>query len=283
MNSAEFFATARERYHIKIRKERGDPWPWSNDPVFQTWFFCNVRREDDKNTIWYRKNIREPLNGNHEKTVRGSLIFRWFNKIETVELIKDLILGTWDFEEAYTRLQDIHPIVTGAYIILGTQGLPKLEGVLDCIGNSLSKIPGIVSEITSAEPCTLKGAWEALRQINYLGPFMAYEVVTDLRWTQLLDQAVDIFTWANAGPGCTHGLGRVVTGNSRQYNRGSKDGQVEMVDQMQRLLDLSTNPDFWPADWPQWEMREVEHWLCEYDKYCRGREGERLKRRYRLR
>ncbi|GAF76676.1 unnamed protein product [marine sediment metagenome] len=30
----------------------------------------------------------------------------------------------------------------------------------------------------------------------------------------------------------------------------------------------------WPDDWPLWEMREVEHTLCEFDKYERVRLGE---------
>jgi hypothetical protein len=46
---------------------------------------------------------------------------------------------------------------------------------------------------------------------------------------------------------------------------------------MQELL-AQANEE-WPEAWRPWEMREVEHWLCEYDKWRRGMGGQRLKRR----
>ena len=53
-----------------------------------------------------------------------------------------------------------------------------------------------------------------------------------------------------------------------------------MRDLMQELLTMSQHEDYWPQDWMPWEMREVEHWSCEFAKYENGRGGERLKRRY---
>jgi len=38
-----------------------------------------------------------------------------------------------------------------------------------------------------------------------------------------------------------------------------------------------------PLHWElpgRWEMREVEHWLCEYDKYRRAASGKRMKRKF---
>jgi len=46
------FIVERER----IRKERGDPWPWSRDPVLRNFPFCCIRREHDATTIWLYKN-----------------------------------------------------------------------------------------------------------------------------------------------------------------------------------------------------------------------------------
>src|SRR3954463_360699 len=122
-----YFGTARERYQIKLNREAGKPWPWTQDKQFRQWRFCHVHREDDKTTVWFRENIRDPLSAraNEEvcaenypiwllKIVRATVAFRWFNRIETGEIIKDLLIGKWDSAEAEHRLAGVSPVVTGA-------------------------------------------------------------------------------------------------------------------------------------------------------------------------
>jgi hypothetical protein len=58
------FYWVREREEIRKRKEMGlDPSSWTVDPILSTYRFCNVRREDDRGTVWIRKHIREPFAG----------------------------------------------------------------------------------------------------------------------------------------------------------------------------------------------------------------------------
>jgi hypothetical protein len=286
-----YFGTARERYSIKLRKEACEPRPWTNDRQLQQWRFCNVHREDDKTTVWFRNHIRDPLSKladqetNYNwvslrllKIVRSTIAFRWFNRIESMEIIQDILLGKWDAAEVERRLEGINPIVTGAYIIKGCDGYPKLQGVLKCIEEAFPQLPPMVDRWL-AEP-SLETAWKDLKTINYLGGFMAYEVVSDLRWTPVLNEAPDIMTWCNAGPGCARGLSWVMDGKSGRFNTGPSH-QREMLPIMQHILDLSRDTQYWPQDWPKWEMREVEHWSCEFDKYCRARTGESMKRKYR--
>ena len=258
---------------------------WTRDEIFKTWYFCNVNREDDKTTAWFRENVRYayPEVGGLIGAVQGTIIYRWFNQIQVGEILKRMLLNPedWSSQAARIMLKDVKPVVNGAYIILGQQGLPKLEGVLACIDDAIPMIPKIVEKWTN-NGVTLQSAWADLKTINYLGPFMSYEVVTDLRHVWPLTNAKDIMTWANAGPGCARGLGRVVNGDCRLFNRGSKEDQSVMVEQMKQLLEMSKDSTFWPYNHLyRWEMRTVEHWACEYHKYCNAVEGERLKRRYR--
>jgi hypothetical protein len=37
-----------ERETIRLRRESGQPRPWTDDPILAAWSFCNVRREDDR-------------------------------------------------------------------------------------------------------------------------------------------------------------------------------------------------------------------------------------------
>jgi hypothetical protein len=270
----EFFATAREREQIRLRRVAGET-HLTDDPIFQQWRFCNVRREDDKTTVWFRENVRSKLSG--LPVIEATVAFRWFNRIEVGERIVDLLLNItngWDRDEARNRLENVRPVTNGAYIVSSPTGFSKLDGVLQMIDDSFDMLEGLSDDWGPS----LEEAHRSLLEIPFMGRFIAYEVVTDLRWTDVLQHADDINTWASAGPGCARGLGRVVADDPRLYNYGTNGGQSQMLGLMREILDRSRKE--WPASWPRWEMREVEHWLCEFDKYERARNGERLKRRF---
>lgn len=268
----EYFSTARERYRIKLKREAGELWPWTIDPIFKEWSFCNVHREDDRTTIWFREHVRKHLDG--VKAAKATFIFRWFNRITTGEKIIDLLLGKWDTEEARRRLKFVSPIITGAYMLRTPPGMDKLDGVLYCIDQGLPIIEGMPWERYS----TLREPWEFLvENLYYVGAFMSYEIITDLRHTSVLAGAEDTLTWANAGPGCTKGLSLVA---DEQFHKNSSEDQVEMNNLMLQLLDYSSYDRYWPIEYEEWEMREVEHWACEYLKYNKAKRGFRLKRRY---
>lgn len=279
IGTKQFFSTARERYNIMLLRAIGENPPWTIDPIFQEWRFCNVRREDDKTTVWFRNNIREHC-GRTLQVVQACLIFRWFNRISTGNMIKDmLIAGEWNGDKAHEMLKDQHPLVTGAYMIKTVTGMNKLEGILDTIDEALPLLPDLVSRWGNS----LEEAWKSLKTLPFMGPFMSYEVISDLRWTPVLFGAQDIMTWANPGPGCTRGVARVVYGEDfrGKLNRGSEIDRLYMLTVMKQLLLQSQLSQFWPSTWPAWEMREVEHWLCEFDKYKRVESGDNLKRRFR--
>lgn len=277
-NAAHFFETARERYQIKLRRDAGQSFPWTQDKIFQTWRFCNVHREHDKTTTWLREQVRIPLrNADNLKIVFATVAFRWFNRISTGERIRDLLIGEWDAEEARRRLVGVSPVVTGAYMIKSPDGMSKLDGVLWCIENARKNyLPRFVPSWGSS----LHDAWDDLRHVEFLAGFLSYEVITDLRWTKVLSGAHDIMTWTNAGPGCARGLGWVVDGNPYQFNRHSPAHQETMLGIMQELLRMSQSEEFWPRGWASWDMREPEMWACEYDKYMRAKRGDSMKRRF---
>jgi hypothetical protein len=270
----EFFATARERYRIRLRRDAGDSAPWTDDPVFRDWRFCNVHREHDKTTEWFRREVRSHLVG--LPVVEATVIFRFFNLISTGDRIKDLLLNSWDSQEARRRLDGVSPLVTGAYQIKTVSGLNKLEGALQAIDAARP----LLARMTPRWGRSLRGAWRDLQEVHHLGPFMAYEVVSDLRWTTVLEEATDINTWACAGPGATEGLGLVVWNDRGAYKRHSDQDQLTMRDVMVELLAMSRDDVYWPQEWQRWELREAEHWACEFAKYETGRLGGKLKRRF---
>ena len=282
-----FFAYARERHtiHLKRSTTRRPP-PWTSDPILQEYKFTNVFRELDRVTDWYRRSVRDKLSMDR-RVLLATVVFRWFNRPEVGEALflqGDLMskqAAFFQFAEdgdvdhlrrAILAYCGKGPYVTGAYTIntIGAGiGKSKLEGVLALIDQWSKE-----HDWEQAAHAMLKRNWSMEEfcewaRGNCMGGFMCYEVACDLRWTTYLRQAPDILGWANPGPGALRGLNRVAD----RYTKSTQP-DAHSIAEMVYLLRRSRQPELWPADWPRWEMREVEHTLCEFDKYERVRLGE---------
>ncbi len=295
MNPAPFFRFAEKRHRIYINREQGFPSPWTDDPVLHQYRFTNVYRELDAVTVWFRENVRGPMRDDLS-VLLATVLFRWFNRIPTGEAIFlqktlggetpwEILLenGPVSFKVVSDAIRSYcgkGPYVTGAYIITSPQGYNKVDGVLKCIDWFMTqeheisgkKNEGVLGFREAAkfmrdDNVSLEQAWEWLRKFHFMGDFMAYEVVTDLRHTSLLDKAPDIMTWANPGPGAMRGLNRL-HGRPLNKNQPKHVFNCEMRDLLEKSL------KFWPKEWPPMEMREIEHTLCEFDKYERARLGQ---------
>lgn len=261
----DFFYYAQERYRIKLARDAGKPAPWTQDRVLQEFRFCHVFREDDKTTQWFARQVRSQIE-DPLQLVFATIAFRWFNRIETGQLITPWLLGRWNSNKVRAVLKGVQPVVTGAYMITSPPGLKKMEGIVHNIEQVQTSTLRLVAAST-----TLQQAHGFLRQVPYLGTFHSYEIVCDLYHTPVLAGAPDINTWCNPGPGCKRGL---------QWVADEPVLGKKMLPMMAELLRMAGYDEHWPDEWPRWDMRTVEHTLCEYDKWRRGHTGQRLKRRY---
>lgn len=279
-NIIKFFALARERYSILLRRRAGEPRPWTNDPIFQNNRFCCVHREDDRATIWLRENIRDKLRNEPKEVLAAIMAFRWFNKIETGEKILPFLLSEWDSVKVYNKLQNVKPIVTGAYIIKTPDGMTKLKGVLWCIDQFLENMKKGMFDPILAGAASMETACSVLQESPYLGRFMAGQIAADARFTALLDKAPDLLKWAQPGPGSTRGIGRVFFNDPDKFKYGSAKDEKEAIELIQVLLERSQHEQYWPKDWPSFEMQDIQNWNCEYSKYCTAEEGGNMKRKF---
>ncbi len=294
MSPEHFFDYSRRRHQVYLDRRDGKPAPWTDDPVMANTRFTNIFRELDRVTVWFRQQVRDPLR-NSEWVVPATVIFRWFNRIETGEAIAPMLREErFDPAEAEALIRAAipkGPWVTGSYMVCsGRNNGDKLQGMLDFCRRFLDwwraegyawwyHTPGIGAN----RPC-LREAHEVLVPRPGLSGFTAYEVVTDLRWTDAVNPH-DRLYWAHAGPGATRGGSRVLGKPVDHLRQESKHDQETLRQLMTHLLALSRSARYWPQgdpDWPLWEMREVEHTLCEFDKYERVRRDQgRAKNRFR--
>jgi hypothetical protein len=282
----DFFRYSRERHNVYLQRRNGDPAPWTEDPVMNCTSFTNIFRELDRVTIWFRQNIRDRLS-NTRHIVPWTTYFRWFNRITTGEVlvrylnVQDPGCAPFDRSLLEEMIRDEipkGPWVTGAYMVCSGFGNgDKLTGMLNfCqLFDDWWSTTGqyeFYNDLNEPQ-LTMQEAHKLLVPRMGLSGFTAYEVVTDLRYTGAIDPR-DRNKWAHAGPGATRGGSRVEFGEPYLWSQGNRQHQACLVELMQELLRMSRKVEWWPQndpDWPRWEMRDVEHTLCEFDKYERVR------------
>jgi len=300
-------AFMKARHDIYLDRKAGKPGPWTADPVLRDGRFCNIFRELDTVTIWIDQNIRQPY-ADHPHLWFMLAIARYINWPDTLRYLMDEAEpGTWPDEEGFEpakltkALEDYaaagNKVYTGAYMIRAESDPSKewyswtkhryiAEIVLGRLWEDreewqrmLETTPGVLRAFNRLET-----VWEKFQQRRYIGwgPFMAYEVVTDLRHTRYLRNAPDIWTWANAGPGAIRGLNRLY-GRDLAAKPRPEQTNAEMIELMQELNALDArgfNETFGPPQLgsphvgPRFEARDIEHTLCEFDKYERVRLNE---------
>lgn len=302
MNEAteRFFNFMNERHAIYIDRKAGVPWPWTDDPILTEYKFTNVFRELDTGTVWLRENWREPY-ADHPDLFFNICLYRQFNWIPTAEfigyqvddsrsrLINDPIryggkVRVWnptvlekDLRAWRDSVKPRRKIYTGAHLLTGTNGGPDKiwQTVWPVLNNVFVNLPKFHPQPGD----TLESAFKRIRLATGFGPFIAYEVITDTRHTPLLRNAKDIMTWANPGPGAMRGINRILglpigwneVNGQRRYFHPKQPG-VDYVESMRVLLEASKY--YLEPYMPELEMRDIEHSLCEFDKYERARLGQ---------
>lgn len=273
-----FFYWIKERHDIYLRRKKGQEKPWTDDRVLQENFFTNPYRENDKTTVWFRENIRDPLYDD-PKVVFATICFRWFNLPQPTGelLIKEGLIYEWNEKTALKSLKRLRDknqkIFTGAFMIASPSKVPKYEGICKRITKVWKERQWILDQISA--DCSLENCQNTLIQFDGLGAFMAYEIVCDLRHTAILQDATDVDTWCNVGPGANRGLYRI---NDYELDKNHPSHLSDELEQINDLLKLARKK---LKRIPKLELREIEHSLCEWDKYerCLWKQG-KSKRKY---
>lgn len=270
-----FFYWMNERHSIWMKRNADKKPPWTRDEILREYRFTNVYRELDRVTIELHRrmdhlaDVDMPL----EDRLYRIILFRAFNWPPTYDVIDKagVVSNPKKMARVLHRYADEgNKVFTGAYIVTNAgRTEPKIDVMCEAMGVISRGRRKIWDEI--AEVGTMEGATQVLCQYPMMGSFTSYEVVCDLRWQRgMLDQAPDVKTWANLGPGARRGINRIVSGQKRPNVFRSTRAYVEF---MQKLLAMAPKKFKWWSERPL-ELREIEHSLCEVDKYLRVKSNE---------
>lgn len=267
----DFAYWINERHKIYLRKEAGEPKPWTEDKILQRYKFTNAFRQLDRGTVALHDMI-----DNHTDLTLVFFNIVWYRLFNLgIHASKDTGGVGWvtnykDLEDYICKRKRTHKkIFTGAHMTTGIAFEEKHISYLRACKEAWNRRHEFTSFIR--DNGTMEGVYEELLNLYMVGKFIAYELVCDFRFTTLLYAAPDKNSWANTGPGAQRGLKRLGFAHKNQ-DEGCKS-MLELYIDLTCLTEQMLSAEVMSGN-PPFEMREIEHSLCEFDKYCRVKFGE---------
>lgn len=288
MNTDQLRDFIVERYRIHHRRDRGQPKPWTADPILQEYRFCNVYRELDYTTQWIRQCWQPYVLDSNEWFLM--LAARLINYVPTLAKLTPAMLGqasfaagkavTWNPEEFVSVLQKLEAgtdkVYSSAYITvtpLYRKGQPKSE----YFARSVLQPAWDLRETVLNQDCTwrtLQDCYSSLRKLPAVGSFLAAQIVADLKYTSLRGTP-DWHSFCASGMGSKRGMNRIL-GLPPSNALSEKNFLYYMA-----VLEGKLQPRLARAGLPEMHYQDIQNCLCEFDKYERLRNGEsRVRNRF---
>ena len=207
-----YWQFATERQEMFFRRLEGSRPPWTNDPILARFKFTNAYRASDRVSQYLIRDVIYGGPQSADEVFFRTLLFKVFNKIETWELLED-VLGDVEYSsysfDAYDRvlskaLAAGQAIYSAAYIMPSPGrifGYPKKHR------NHLRLIELMMSDEVPARVAAtpmMRHAFDLLRSYPSIGDFLAYQFVTDLNYSEVTDYSEMDFVVP--GPGALDGI-----------------------------------------------------------------------------
>lgn len=270
-----------ERDAIRVRRQSGAAAPWTSDPVLRANRFTNVHRMDDKVSQWLATRWYRP-HDNHSPRIQ-ILAAGMARLINWPPTLRDVGWPTtWRPQRVLqvlrARQYEGQKVFTGAYIITGHGGGPKVERVVEALDGLYRAMPHADGRPLLVED-SMAGTAAAVSELPFFGNFIAGQVVADLVYTPLLRNARDTMHWAPRGPGSMRGIARLLgkTKLPEQRKLRATYNNEQFLHYIQALHTVLFAR--FPAASAVLATRncilmDLQNCLCEFDKYRRIQLGE---------
>ena len=263
---------ACERQNIFWKKLNNEPAPWTNDPILQTYKFCNSYRVNDRVSQYLLKNVIYNVNKySSEDMLFRILIFKLFNKESTWELLidnfSDITLKTFNMEKYSKVLENAIEngikIYNDAYISCANKafGYDRKHDNHLALLNKMFNIDNIQEKILNCK--TMENAFNIIKSYPLIGNFMAYQLVTDINYSDIVDWKENEFTIA--GPGSLRGIKKCFIDKGTMSNEDIIRYMYENQDEEFKRLNLN----FKRIGNRPLQLIDCQNIFCELDKYCR--------------
>lgn len=266
-----YWKFAAERQEIFFKRFHGKDSPWSTDPVLCTYKFCNAYRASDRVSQYLIRNVIYKGSSKEEEVLFRILFFKLFNTIETWEYIQTIVgeitLADFDFDKysllLEKRMQDGYPIYTSSYMSCAN----KAFGYDRKHMNHLALLKRMFYEVKIAarisKSQSFKQIFQLLRDYPLLGNFMAYQLSTDINYSEVVDFNENTFTIA--GPGSERGIKKCFADTGDKSNEYIIKWMQEHQEKQFARLGI-TFKSLWGRPL---QLIDCQGLFCETDKYSR--------------
>ena len=267
----DYWRFAAERQSMYLRRLRGDPAPWTSDPILQAFRFTNAYRVADRVSqfLLHRVQYRDDLSTHPSEVFFRTLLFKLFNKVSTWELIEKHIGNvSWQSTDL-NKIDDLlektissgQRIYSAAYIMpaprLGrgrkhSNHLQLLKMMME------DQVPARVARAKS-----LGSVYDLLLTYPGLGGFLAYQYTIDLNYAEFMD--FDEEDFVVAGPGALDGIAKCFSDTGGRTEEAVIYDMVERQDDEFKRLGL----EFPGLFGRKLKPIDCQNIFCEISKYAR--------------
>lgn len=285
-----YWKFAAERQNIYFRRLTDKVGPWTADSVLGEYKFTNTYRAADRTSQYLIRNVIYSGTYNLRDTVLRVLLFKIFNKIETWELLESVLgeirepmynIDAFD-KVLESAMQAKASIYSAAYIMpsgpLSIRQNRKHRMHLQLIADLLKNhFPERLSDSDS-----MQDAYELLVSIPSIGPFLAYQFVTDINYSSHFNYSEMEFVVP--GPGAKDGIRK----SFLDLGDYSEADAIRWVTERQAEEFEARSLEFKSLWGRPLQLIDCQNVFCEVDKYSRvahpealGRSGRtRIKQRF---
>lgn len=261
---------AAERLAILERRQAGDMGPWSEDPIFRTYKFCNTFRATDRVSQYLIRNVSYgDADAAPQEIVFRTVLFRLFSKERTWEALvaffghAPVIEDIPNLAEPLTNAMKLGAIYTSAFILCANNAFGherKHENHIALLKQMFLR-DRLADKILEAK--SLKAVFDLLKSYPLIGDFMAYQIAIDLNYSDVLAFSENDFT--AAGPGALRGIQKVFL-----YRDEVKPEHVvmHMVENQEKAF-AEQGLTFKGLKGRPLQAIDCQGLFCEVDKYCR--------------
>ena len=263
---------ACERQNIFYKKLNGEQQPWTNDKILQEYKFCNSYRINDRVSQYLLKNVI--YNGksySKEDTIYRIILFKLFNLQSTWELLNKecgkILLKSFN-QEAYSKVltESINngiKIYNDAYISCANKafGYDRKHDNHLALLNKMFIEDHMQDKILKCK--SMEEAFNIIKSYPLIGNFMAYQLVTDINYSDIVNWQEDEFTVA--GPGSIRGIKKCFINKGNMSDEDIiKYMYTHQEEEFKRL-----NLNFKRIGNRPLQLIDCQNIFCELDKYCR--------------
>lgn len=268
-----YWKFAALRQEVFFNRMEGKSLPWSSDPIISKHRFTNVYRASDRVSQYLIRNViyNDSLPNIPKEVLFRILLFKLFNKIETWELLTSKI-GNLTFEEySFKRYDKIltDAITSGTRIYSAAYIMPSGKSYYGHDrkhSNHLKLIEHMLDEDIDQRLMSSKKmqhAFEIIKSFPSLGDFLAYQLLIDINYSEIIDFSESEFVVA--GPGAKGGISKCFSDTAGLSN-------VEiikyMTDKQEREFER-LGLQFKTLWGRPLQLIDCQNIFCEVDKYAR--------------